>query len=215
MDDAGQGGGWGPVRSGKAWARLVAGLFGYALSIDLMIRSGLGLGPWDAFHVGLSRQTGISVGAASILTGVVIVAAAPLYGIRPGPGTIANMVLIGLFIDATLPWVPPAPNAWTGFAVHVFAIALCGLSTGFYIAARLGNGPRDGLMLGLSGRTGWPVGRVRTLLELSALVFGWAMGGPVGLGTLLFALGIGPAAQWGLRLCGVQKAPQERPMVEP
>lgn len=189
------------------WAQLVVGLAGYALSIVLMIRSGLGLGPWDAFHVGLARRVGISVGAASIATGMAIVAASLLIGIRPGPATLANMVLIGAMVDVMLPWVPPASGLAWEYGVHLAGIAVCGLSTGCYIAARLGEGPRDGLIVGLSTRTRLSVRLVRTTVELSALLLGWAMGGPVGVGTLLFAFGIGPAMQWGMRIFRVQDQP--------
>jgi uncharacterized protein len=198
-----------PVRSWRAWAQLVAGLAGYAVSIVLMIRSGLGLGPWDALHVGLARLTGASVGMASIAAGVAIVAGSWLIGIRPGPATLLNMVLIGALVDVLLPFLPPASGLAWGYAFHLAGIAVCGLSTGCYIAARLGQGPRDGLILGLSARTRFSVRAVRTAVELSALLLGWAMGAPVGVGTLLFAFGIGPAMQWGMRLFRV--ADHERP----
>ena len=195
--------------SWRAWAQLVAGLAGYAVSIVLMIRSGLGLGPWDALHVGLARLTGTSVGLASIAAGVAIVAGSWLIGIRPGPATLLNMVLIGALVDLLLPFLPPASGLAWGYAFHLAGIAVCGLSTGCYIAARLGQGPRDGLILGLSARTRFSVRAVRTAVELSALLLGWAMGAPVGVGTLLFALGIGPAMQWGMRIFRV--AGHERP----
>lgn len=187
-----------------AWAQLLAGLAGFAVAVSLMIRSGLGLGPWDAFHVGLHRWTGISVGGASIVAGVVIVVGSLPIGIRPGWGTLANMVLIGVFIDLLLPRVPPAPSLPLAFVFHLAGIGICGLATGFYIAAGLGTGPRDGLMIGLAERYGWPVGRVRTGIELTVLLLGWGMGGTVGIGTVLFAFGIGPVTQWGLRVCGVE-----------
>lgn len=195
--------------SWRAWAQLVAGLAGYSVSIVLMIRSGLGLGPWDALHVGLARLTGVSVGLASIAAGVAIVAGSWLIGIRPGPATLLNMVLIGALVDLLLPFLPPASGLGWGYAFHLAGIAVCGLSTGCYIAARLGQGPRDGLILGLSARTRLSVRAVRTAVELSALLLGWAMGAPVGVGTLLFAFGIGPAMQWGMRLFRV--ADHERP----
>lgn len=196
-----------PVRSWRAWLQLVAGLAGFAFSVTLMVRSGLGLGPWDAFHVGLSRRMGISIGAASILVGVLIVAGSWFIGVRPGVGTLANMLLIGLFIDRTLRVMPPAGGWPVGLAMHVAGIVICGLFTGFYMASGLGNGPRDGLIVGLRRRTGRPIRLLRTLVELSALAVGWALGGPVGVGTLLFALGIGPAMQWGMRVCGVEEDP--------
>lgn len=197
----------GPVRSPRAWTQLLAGLFGFGFAIALMIRSELGLGSWDAFHQGLSRLTGISVGAASIVTGLVILAGSMTIGVRPGPGTLANLVLIGLFIDLVLPVVPAAPNVAWGLGYYAAGLLACGLATGFYIAAGLGKGPRDGLMLALAGRTGWSIRRVRTAIELSALAAGWAMGGTIGLGTILFTFGIGPAAQWGLALFPDRAAP--------
>src|SRR5690606_12476202 len=158
------------------WAQLLVGLAGFGLAIPLMMQCGLGLGPWGAFHVGLNRLTGIRVGCASILVGVVIVAGSYLLKIRPGPGTIANMVLIGVFIDLILPRVPPAGNWLVGLGYYAVAVPLAGLGTGMYMGARLGNGPRDGLMLGRSIARGWPIHRVRTAIELSALLGGWAMG---------------------------------------
>lgn len=195
-----------PYRSARAWTQLVAGLLGFAAAVSLMIRSGLGLGPWDAFHLGLHEQTGISIGTASIAAGLVIVGGSWFIGIRPGPGTIANMILVGLFIDLVLPLVPSATGLSWGLAYYAVAILVCGLATGFYLGARLGAGPRDGLMMGLARRSGWPVRRVRTLMEVFVLLVGWWMGGVVGLGTLLFAFGIGPATQWGLWVCGVDEA---------
>lgn len=183
------------------------GLFGYGVAIVFMIQSRLGLGPWDAFHVGVSRLTPLSIGVASIVTGLAILAGSRLLGARIGVGTLANMVFIGVFIDLLLPLVPQAGGWAMGLAYYLPAVLIVGLCTGMYIAARLGSGPRDGLMLAVADRTGWPVRRVRTLIELSALGAGWAMGGQVGVGTVLFAATVGPAAQWGLRLFGVIAAP--------
>lgn len=199
-------------RAGR-WTQLVVGLFGFGIAVPLMIRSGLGLGPWDALHVGIHYLTGISVGAASILVGLAIVAASYPLGVRPGAGTIANMVLIGIFIDLVLPLTPQASDWVVGLAYYAAALLLGGLATGMYIGAGLGSGPRDGLMIGLSARNGWPVRRVRTLIELSALVAGWGMGGPVGVGTVLFAIAIGPAVQLGFQLFGVTHAPRARGQV--
>lgn len=181
-----------------------------------MIRSRIGLGPWDAFHVGLHKLTGITVGTASILVGAVIVAGSLALRVRPGWGTLVNMVMIGAFIDLVLPWIPPAPNFAWGLTYYLPAILLCGYATGLYIAAGLGKGPRDGLMIGVSDWTGWSISRVRTLLELGVLTLGWAMGGRVGVGTLLFAFGIGPATQWGLATWGIaRQAPAAAPSLEP
>ncbi len=191
-----------PTTRPRAWLQLLGGLFIYGVAIPLMIRSGLGLGPWDAFHVGLSRLTGITIGTATILVGLVIVLGGMRLGMRPGHGTIANMILIGIFVDLILPWVPDAPNVWMAYTYYGLGIALTGLATGMYIGAGLGSGPRDGLILGISGSRDWSVGRVRTIIEFCALAGGWAMGAPIGIGTLLFATLSGPATQAGLELFG-------------
>jgi uncharacterized protein len=194
---------------------LVVGLFGFGLAIALMIRSQLGLGPWDAFHLGLARLTGTTVGTMSVLVGLLIVAAGRAIGVRPGVGTLVNMVLVGVFIDLLLPLVPAAEGWRWGLGYYATALFLCGVSTGMYIAPGLGAGPRDGMMIGLSARSGWPVRRVRTLIELTVLAAGWAMGGRVGFGTLLFTFAAGPAAQLGLQLFGALPAPPARPAVRP
>jgi uncharacterized protein len=196
-----------PPRAPRApagrWVQLLAGLYGYGLAVALMMQSGFGLGPWDSFHQGLHRLTGISVGLASVLVGIVIVLATWRAGVRPGPGTIANMVLIGVFLDLTLLVLPAVPGGLLGALYYGAGILVCGLSTGLYIAAGLGKGPRDGLMVIVSERTHWPVRRVRLGIELSVLLFGWLMGGTVGIGTAVYTLAIGPAVQWGMGVFGV------------
>lgn len=203
--------GW---RTALRWGQLVLGLFGFGLAIALMIRSGLGLGPWDAFHVGLHRLTGISIGTASLLTGLVILVGSRYLGVRPGVGTLINMVLIGIFIDLVLPRIAAAADWAWGLAYYLTALALAGLCTGLYIGAGLGKGPRDGLVVGLAQRTGWPVRRARTLIELSVLALGWSMGGVVGVGTVLFTFGIGPAMQWGMQLFGELPVSSPPPIAE-
>lgn len=187
----------------RRWALLVFGFFGWGLAITLMVRSGLGLGPWDAFHAGLHREFGIRIGTASIVAGVAIVLASLPLGVRPGVGTAANMVLIGVFIDLLMPVVPAARSTPAAFAYHVAGVGLAGWFTGAYIAAGLGTGPRDGLVLALAARSGWPVRRVRTAVELSVLALGWQLGGGLGMGTVIYALLVGPSMQWGLARWGV------------
>ena len=194
------------------WAQLMVGLFGCGLAVALMIRSDLGLGPWDAFHVGLHRITGLTVGVVSIVVGLVIICGTWFIGVRPGAGTLVNMVMIGVFIDLLLPVVPEAPHWGWGLGYYLLAIAVFGVATGAYLGARLGSGPRDGLMIGLSERSGWSVSRVRTGVELAVLAAGWLMGGRVGVGTVLFAFSVGPAMQWGMQLGGVLPA---RPLPTP
>lgn len=209
------------LRLAREWPRepyasrlllLVLGLFAFGLAIALMVRSQLGLGPWDAFHLGLARLTGTTVGTMSVLVGLVIVVAGRFIGVRPGVGTLVNMVLVGVFIDVLLPLVPPAEGVGWGLGYYAVALGLCGVGTGMYIAPGLGAGPRDGLMLGLSARSGWPVRRMRTLIELTVLAAGWVMGARVGAGTLLFTLAVGPIAQLGLQLFGVLPRPLPQPV---
>jgi uncharacterized membrane protein YczE len=190
----------------RRWTQLVLGFAGWGLSVVLMLRSGLGVGPWDAFHQGLHLRLGIGIGTASIAVGLLVLLLSLPLGIRPGAGTVANMVLIGAFTDLLLPVVPTAAGWAWGLAYHLAGIALAGWFTGVYIDARLGKGPRDGLVLGLAERWRWPVRRVRTLIELSVLGAGWALGGTLGVGTVIYALLIGPSMQWGLRRWGVLPA---------
>src|SRR5690625_108650 len=145
--------------------QLLLGLFIFGLSVALMIRAELGLGPWDAFHVGLAEVTGASVGTIMILVGLVIVLSALMIAVRPGPGTIANMILIGVFADLLLPIVPTAPNPWWAWLYLSTAIVLCGLATGMYIGAGYGAGPRDSLMVGIAHRSGRSLPLVRPVTD--------------------------------------------------
>lgn len=188
------------------YALLVFGLLLYGLSLRLMLDARVGVAPWEAFHLGVTRQLPLSIGVVSILTGVLIVAFTRLrLRERIGPGTVLNVLLIGLFLDVLGPLVPdPAalPLRWAQFGLGVVGL---GLATGTYVAAGLGAGPRDGLILGLGRVTGWPVARVRTGIELGVLGLGWLLGGQVGWGTLAFALTSGPAMSAGLALYGLRR----------
>lgn len=174
--------------------RLLAGLVLFGFGIALMVRSELGLGPWDVLHQGISRRTGVPIGTVGILVGVALLAFwIPLHE-RMGVGTIANTVVIGVVIDLSLlvlPDVGPAPLRW---ALMVVGVLLIAVGSGFYIGAGLGPGPRDGLMTGLAAR-GISVRAVRTGIEVTALVVGWLLGGTVGIGTVLMAFAIGPLVQ--------------------
>ena len=197
----------GAALSPRAWARLVAGLLLYGVAVALMIASGRGLGPWDLLHQGIARVTGLSVGLASQAVGLVLLAGLWRAGVRFGAGTLLNIVGIGLVLDLVLAVLPEPTGVAAAWGYHASGIVLCGLATGLYISARLGAGPRDSLMLTLARRTGWNVRTVRTAIELVALGLGWALGGTLGLGTLAFALGIGPAVEVGMRLFGGNEAP--------
>lgn len=175
--------------------QLGAGLVLYGISIATMLSAGLGVDSWDVFHQGLSQRTGVSFGwVVNGVSVLVLLAWIPLRQ-RPGPGTVANALVVGLVADAALTVLPrPEPLPWQ-LLMLVAGIIANGIATGLYIGAGLGPGPRDGLMTGLAARTGRSIRLVRTLIELSVLAAGWLLGGPVGLGTLLYAVSIGPIAQ--------------------
>jgi uncharacterized membrane protein YczE len=184
----------------KRWFALISGLIIFALGLAFIIQANLGLGPWDVLHQGLSRLTGIPIGAVSIPVGLLIMLAWLPLGQRPGWGTLVNVVLIGVVIDLTLAILPHVEDMPIRGLLLAGGIIVAGVGSGLYLSANIGAGPRDGLMLGLAQRTGWSVRRVRTLLELIALVSGWLLGGAIGIGTVAFAFGIGPVVQVALRV---------------
>jgi uncharacterized membrane protein YczE len=171
--------------------RLVLGLLLCGLGIALMVRADLGLAPWDVLHQGVSEHTGIPIGTVGILVGVVVLLAWIPLGERFGLGTVCNVLLIGTTIDLVLLVLPEHPALPLRIAYLLVGIFLFGPGSGFYIGVGLGAGPRDGLMTALARRR-HSVRVVRTAIELVALSLGWVLGGSVGIGTLLFALTIGP-----------------------
>jgi uncharacterized membrane protein YczE len=195
------------ARRPLAWVRLLAGLWLFAVGVVLGLRSGLGVSPWDVLHDGIRQATPLSFGAATVLVGVVLVVVALAAGVRPGPGTLVNMVAIGASADALLGsgFVQdlPARSLPVRLAAVLAGVGLVALGSALYIGAGLGSGPRDSLMLALSARTRLPVGLISGLLEGSVLGVGWRLGGVVGLGTVLFAFGIGPAVQLAFRVLQV------------
>jgi uncharacterized protein len=191
-----------PVLHGGLGARilgLVFGLFLCAAGIVALLESELGLSPWDVLHQGFARHTPLSYGTANIVVGVAVLALAWTLGARVGAGTVANATLIGLFIEVLVR--VPAIEALSeeGLAVRGVAlaagIALVAVGSAFYLGAALGAGPRDSLMLVLALRSRWRIGAVRTLLESSVVVVGALLGGTIGIGTIAFALLIGPALE--------------------
>jgi uncharacterized membrane protein YczE len=181
--------------------QLAAGLVLYGASDGLLVRAHLGLDPWDVFHEGITKRFGLDFGLVSALTGIVVLLAWIPLRQRPGVGTIANIALVALSVDAILVTVPEQTALLVRIPMLVFAIVLNGLATAVYVGARLGPGPRDGLMTGLSARTGWSIRLVRTGIEVVVLIVGWLLGGTVGVGTVLYAIGIGPLIQFFLRYC--------------
>jgi uncharacterized membrane protein YczE len=180
-------------------ARLLFGLVLFGFGLALMVIADLGLSPWDVFHQGVSQRTGIPIGTVVIITGLLLLVLWIPLKERIGIGTIANAIVIGLTLDLFLLILPGQIDAlavrWLSMLLGVLLVAI---GSGFYIGAGLGPGPRDGLMTGITRRTGYPLGLVRGVLEIGVLIIGWLLGGTVGVGTLVFAFGIGPLVQFFL-----------------
>ena len=188
--------------------QLYLGLLLYGLAAALQVRSGLGLDPWDVFHQGLAEHVGLAIGTLVIIVGgAVLLLWIPLRQ-RPGLGTVSNVVLIGLALNWSLQLLPERAALGWRITELLVGVLLCGVATGMYIGARFGPGPRDGLMTGLARRTGRSIRLVRTAIEVSVLAAGWLLGGTVGVGTVLFALAIGPLAQIFLPLFDVEAGPR-------
>jgi uncharacterized membrane protein YczE len=178
-------------RRGVRFVQLFAGLALYGVSDGLLVRANLGLDPWDVLHQGLSRTVGLEIGTWSIIVGAfVLLLWIPLHQ-RPGIGTICNIVIVGLVLNVTVDLVPAPRVLVVRYGVLALGVALNGIATGAYIGAELGPGPRDGLTVAIAAR-GVSLRLVRTSIEVSVLVAGWLLGGTVGIGTLAYALLIGP-----------------------
>lgn len=184
--------------------KLVVGLCLFGIGIWLGLQAHLGVGPWDVLHGGLAQHLGTPFGRTSIGVSVVVLGIALLAGVRPGIGTVLNVVVIGVVIDlllgtALLDGLRDGPMV-ARLATTAAGIASVAVGSALYLGAHLGPGPRDGLMVAIHQRTGWPVGAARAALECTVLLVGVLLGGPVGIGTVAFALGIGPAVQLAFRL---------------
>ena len=175
--------------------QLLVGLAMYGLSLALFIRAGLGLDPWDVFHQGVAGKAGLSIGTVVVIVSfLVLLLWIPLRQ-RPGVGTLCNAVLVGVFADLGLALIPEFSHLGGQAGMLVGAVLLNGIASACYIGARLGPGARDGLMTGLARRTGWSVRSSRTGIEVVVLAAGWLLGGSIGVGTVLYALAIGPLVQ--------------------
>lgn len=178
--------------------QMVIGLTGFGLSLAMLLRSGLGGAPWDVLHAALAERAGLSVGTLSIAVSfVVLLAWFPLRE-QPGIGTFANAVWVGASLDLGMVLLPPATSLPPAAALMAAGVVINGVSAAVYIGAQLGPGARDGLMTGLGRVLSRPVGPVRIVLEVLVLGAGWALGGPMGVGTVLYALGLGPVIQLAL-----------------
>ncbi len=175
--------------------QLYIGLVLYGVSTALFVHANLGADPWDVFHLGVAKQLGISFGTVIILTGAAVLLLWIPIRQMPGLGTVSNVIVLGLAADATLAVLPPLESLVARSALLAGAIVLNAIATGMYIGAGFGPGPRDGLMTGLHARTGWSLRGIRTAIELSVLLIGWLLGGKFGVGTVIYALSIGPLIQ--------------------
>lgn len=197
------------LRTGRLPRRLgqlIGGLTLFGVAIALMVRGAIGLAPWDVLHSGLTHWLPLTIGQLIVLVSFVVLLFWLPLGERPGIGTLANALVVGLVTDATLAVLPVVDDLFGRVALMVAGVLLNGLSSAIYIGAQLGRGPRDGLMTGLARRTGWSLRLVRTGLELAVLRIGLVLGGVVGVGTLVFALAIGPLTQFFLPLVAVRLA---------
>lgn len=202
------------TQRGCRLVQLFAGLALYGFSMALMIEATLGLNPWDVFHQGVAERTGWTFGTVTIVVGALVLLLWIPLRQRPGIGTVSNVIVIGIAVDASL-WLVPTPSSLAVRIVFLtVGVVLNGVAGGAYIGANLGPGPRDGLMTGLVARTGRSVGLIRTGLEFAVLAVGWLLGGNVGIGTLAYALAIGPLVQVFLPLLTVPTDELEPASVE-
>lgn len=184
-------------------SQLYAGLVLFGVSIAVLLRANLGLDSWDVLHQGIALRTGLPFGLVVNVAGALVLFAWIPLKVRPGIGTISNVLVVGVVADLTTRFLATPDNLALRYALLAAGIGLNAMATGAYIGARLGPGPRDGLMLGLAAR-GYSVRMARTCIELTVLVTGWLLGGSVGVGTLAYALAIGPAAQPMIKLFAVR-----------
>ena len=193
-------------RLGRRLAQLYVGLALYGASSALLVVSGLGLEPWNVLHQGLAELTGLTIGVVSIIVGAAVLFLWIPLRQRPGLGTVSNVFVVGLAMDGTLALVPDAHGLAVRIPLLLAGILLNGAATGLYISANFGPGPRDGLMTGLHRDTGRSIRLIRTAIEVAVVATGFALGGTVGIGTLLYALAIGPLAQLFLRVFAAPSA---------
>jgi uncharacterized membrane protein YczE len=192
--------------------QLFAGLTLYGVSMAMMIEANLGLDPWDVFHQGVADTTGLRFGLVTMITGAVVLLLWIPLRQKPGVGTVANVVVIGVAVEVGLALIPPVTPLAARITLLVASIVLNGVATGLYIGARLGPGPRDGLMTGVvARRPRWSIRLVRTAIEVTVLAIGFLLGGTVGVGTLVYALLIGPLAHVFIPVFTVPQAARRQP----
>ena len=184
---------------------LIAGLFVYGLGVALTVHAGIGIAPWDVLAQGISIQTRLSFGVATVAVSIIVLICWIPLKVKPGFATVANALLVGLFADFWLMILPDLTAYWQQLAVFMLGVVVVAIATGLYISSRLGSGPRDGLMQGTANALDKPFWIVRTAFEGSVLTIGWLMGGQVREGTLIFALTIGYLVQISLKAFKIPK----------
>lgn len=193
-----------PLRS----AQLLVGLFLYGIGIAFIVRGEIGAAPWDVLTQGIATHVPLSFGVITILTSVVVLLLWIPLRQKPGVGTLLNALLVGPAADVGLFLIPTGQPLWLRIGFFLIGLVVLAAATGLYIGTHFGPGPRDGLMTGLHRRTGWRIWIVRTGLEIAVVTLGWILGGNVGIGTLAFALLIGPLCQYFMRIFAIRLAPE-------
>ena len=187
-------------------AQLLVGLFAYGFAIGMMVQAGIGVAPWDVLSQGIALHTGIPFGwVTNIIGGLVLLLWIPIRQ-KPGLGTLLNVLLVGSSAQVGLTLVPAQHDWWSQALLFAGGLALLAVATGLYIGANFGPGPRDGLMTGIHHRFGWRTWIVRTVIEATVLAIGWLLGGNVGIGTVVFALAVGPMVTVTMPLLAVPAA---------
>jgi uncharacterized membrane protein YczE len=192
--------------------QLYVGLCLYGISTGMFVRANLGADPWNVFHLGVGKVFSLDIGTVMILTGALVLLLWIPIRQRPGLGTISNVIVLGLAANTTLAVLSTPDSLWLKSGLMIAAVVVNALATGMYIGAGFGPGPRDGLMTGIHARTGWSVRVIRTSIELTVLIVGYLLGGSVGIGTLVYALAIGPLIQ--LCLPWFRTEPAARPVLK-
>jgi len=186
----------------KTFFYLLLGLILFGIGETLLVTAGIGVSPWFVLHQGLSVNTGYSIGLSTLIIGIIVLFFWIPLKQKPGIGTILNTILISIIVDLSLPYLPYPEEFILQLLQSIIGVLIVGLGSGFYLIANLGPGARDGLMIGIQKKTNMSFSLTRTLIELSAIAFGWYLGGIVGIGTVIYALAIGPFVSLGLFFVG-------------
>ncbi|MEJ1087551.1 hypothetical protein WDU99_04390 [Microbacterium sp. Mu-80] len=195
----------------RRFAQLFVGVFLYGVGIAFIIRGAIGAAPWDVLTQGITNHVPLSFGTVTIVVSVIVLLLWIPIRQKPGFGTIVNALGVGPAADATFLVLPQPEMLWARVLFFIIGLTVLAAATGMYIGAHFGPGPRDGLMTGLHQRLGWPIWVVRTALEVTVVIIGWALGGNVGVGTVAFALLVGPLCQFFMRVFAVRPAGGEDP----